>query len=253
MTVSPEKAAADAEVTITATPDEGYELAEIIVTDENGNEIALTENADGTYTFQMPNGPVTVTAMFKPAQSAADRFIDVHEDDWFYDAVYWAADNGLMIGTGDSMFSPNLPLTRGMVVTLLYRMEGEPDAKTKNPFSDVEDGRWYTDAVNWAAENGIILGYPDGRFAPLTDITREQLAAIMMRYAAYKGRDVTVQADLSSFIDANDVSGWAKENVSWAVAVGLIKGRDGSRIAPLENATRAEAAMVFMRLDAYLA
>ena len=247
VTAKPQKAALGENITLTLTPDKGYKLEKVTVTDKDGNEIPLTKNADGTYSFEMPNGPVTVTASFSPLQNAADRFVDVSKDDWFYDAVNWAAENDLMRGISSSMFGPYMPMNRGMVATVLYRMEGEPAAKTQNPFSDIEDGKWYTDAINWGAENGILLGYPDGAFRPLQEITREQLAAIMMRYAAYKGHDVTMQSDLSSFVDGDLVSGWAKENVSWAVAVGLIKGRDGNRIAPLEYTTRAEAAMILKR------
>ena len=249
VTARPRKAAAGEDVILTPVPDEGYELKEIAVTDADGNEIALTKNADGTCSFRMPNGPVTVTATFSPIKNAADRFVDVSRDDWFYDAVDWAAENSFMNGVSSTMFGPGMPMNRGMVVTVLYRMEGEPAAGTKNPFSDIEDGKWYTDAVDWGAENGIILGYPDGAFRPLQEITREQMAAIMMRYAAYKGCDVTARSDFGSFADGDRVSGWAKENVSWAVAAGLIRGRDGNRIAPLEYTTRAEAAMILMRFS----
>jgi hypothetical protein len=132
-------------------------------------------------------------------------------------------------------------------VTILYRLEGEPQAGSNNPYADVATGQWYTSAVLWADANGIVNGYGDGSFRPGRSITREQFAAILMRYAAFKGRDTAARSDLSVYTDASDVSGWALENVRWANAEELITGRSETVLAPSEPATRAEAAAIIMR------
>ena len=173
-------------------------------------------------------------------------FTDVNDDDWFYDVVRYVYEQGLMTGTSDTEFSPDLTTTRGMIVSILNRLEGGPIAESAG-FTDVADGDWYADAVNWAASEGIVAGYEDGSFRPNDPITREQLAAMLMNYAAWKGEDVSARADLSSYNDAASVSSWAAETVQWAVAEGLISGMPGNLLEPQGSATRAQVAAILER------
>ena len=173
-------------------------------------------------------------------------FTDVNDNDWFSDVVRYVYDKGLMTGTSDREFSPNLTTTRGMIVSILNRLEGGPTAEAAG-FTDVADGDWYADAVNWAASEGIVAGYEDQTFRPNDPITREQLAAMLMNYAAWKGEDVSARADLSSYNDAASVSSWAAETVQWAVAEGLISGMPGNLLEPQGSATRAQVAAILER------
>ncbi len=134
-----------------------------------------------------------------------------------------------------------------MLVTILYRAEGEPEVSGENPYTDVAEGTWYSDAVAWADANGIVKGFGDGTFGPNENITREQIAAIMMRYADYKGVDTGARADLSGYADADDISDWAYENMQWANAEGLITGRSNNMLVPQGNTTSAETAAILMR------
>ena len=244
VTADPTAAKAGATVTLTPSPDAGYQVGTVAVTDRFGEPVAVTEQADGTYTFTMPNGQVTVTVTFAEAPLP---FHDVTEGDWFYDAVRYAYENGLMDGVGDNLFAPNSETTRAQLVTILYRLAGEPEPGGDSGFSDVAAGTWYTDAVAWAAENGIVNGTTDTTFAPGDDITREQLAAILYRYAAYQGYDVSQRADLSGFGDASSISGYAQEALSWAHAQGLVLGFEDGSLRPQGNASRAQIAAVLMR------
>ena len=173
-------------------------------------------------------------------------FTDVSTDDWFFDVVRYVYEQGLMTGTSDREFSPNLTTTRGMIVSILNRLEGGPTAEAAG-FTDVADGDWYADAVNWAASEGIIAGYEDNTFRPNDPITREQLAAMLMNYAAWKGEDVSARADLGGYNDAASVSSWAAETVQWAVAEGLISGMPGNLLEPQGSATRAQVAAILER------
>ena len=147
----------------------------------------------------------------EPPAEAALPFTDVADGDWFYDAVAYVYDQGIMTGTSDREFSPDLTTTRGMIVSILNRLEGGPIAESAG-FTDVADGDWYADAVNWAASEGIVAGYEDNTFRPNDPITREQLAAMLMNYAAWKGEDVSARADLSGYNDAASVSSWGSGN-----------------------------------------
>ncbi|MDR0490600.1 MAG: S-layer homology domain-containing protein [Oscillospiraceae bacterium] len=182
----------------------------------------------------------------KPADNP---FIDVAENDWFYDYVMYAYKNGLMIGTADDMFSPNNPTTRAMIVTILHRFEGLPKVEGSSKFPDVPDGQWYTDAVIWAAGEAIVLGFPGGDFRPNDYITREQFAAILYRYAKYKECDTSsiIDADLSGYADADQIHDYAIDPMMWVNAEGIIVGRTTTTLVPLGNATRAEAATIMMR------
>ena len=172
-------------------------------------------------------------------------FSDVSKEEWYYDAVDYAVQNGLMNGVGDGKFDPEGSMTRAMLVTVLWRYEGEP-AEGENTFADVPDGTWYTDAVAWAASNGIVGGIGNGKFDPDGSITREQMATILFRYAQKKGIDTGKRGELSGFADSGHVSSWAKDAVQWTVAEGIINGSDG-KLLPQGNATRAQVSAILMR------
>lgn len=231
-------------VVVTAVPDEGYVLRSLYVRD-GSKTLALTELGGGKFSFTMPNSDVTVYADFVPAPDGLP-FSDVRAGDWFYDAVKYVSERGLMTGTADGIFSPNMNTTRGMLVTILYRIEGEPAVGTTSTFTDVPEGRYYANAVDWAAANGIIAGYSEQTFGPEDAITREQLAAVLYRYAEYKGLDVTGRASLGAFSDADELSAWAEEPMAWAVRSGLFSGRGDGILAPAATATRAEIAQLLM-------
>ena len=174
-------------------------------------------------------------------------FTDVSEKDWFFDDVLFVYDYGLMVGTGKTLFSPHETVTRGMMATILWRMEGSPIPKGKNRFTDVEAGKRYADAITWTAENGIFADYDKDRFKPDDPITREQLAAIFYRYADYKGYDLTVKGNLDKFKDADKITDYAKTAMQWAVGSDLVKGKSGALLDPQDKATRAEIATMLHR------
>ena len=183
------------------------------------------------------------------ALGAGVAYDDVQPGDWYYDAVQYVSDNGLMQGVGNNTFAPGDDVTRGMIVTIIYRLDGSPAVSGDCPFSDVAAGSWYEKAVTWAAANGIVNGYSAASFGPDDSITREQMALIFYNYAKYKGYDVTKTADISSFIDSNNVHDWARDAMSWCTAVGLINGMGGNALAPEGSSTRAQAAAVLMRFE----
>ena len=184
--------------------------------------------------------------------TGANPFTDVSEKDWFYGDVMFVYENGLMLGTSKTLFSPHGTATRGMMATILWRMEGSPAPKGKNSFTDVEAGKWYADAITWTAENSIFAGYSKDKFGPDDPITREQLAAIFYRYADYKGYDLTVKGNLDKFKDADKITDYAKTAMQWAVGSGLVKGKSGNLLDPQGTATRAEiAAMLHRFIEKY--
>lgn len=210
---------------------------------ENGTISAVGGAWDAdrqTYTFDVVSG-VTAIARFP--------FTDVPAGSWYYGAAAYAYNNGLFAGMTPTTFAPNATMTRAMLVSVLWRLAGEPAPKAPNTFVDVPDGAWYTDAVTWAAENGVVSGIGGSRFDPSGFVTREQTAEILYNYAHSKGYDVSARADLTAFPDAASVSGWAEEALSWANAAGLINGtvRDGQTILdPQGSASRAQVAMILM-------
>ena len=244
VTADPTAAKAGTTVTLTPSPDAGYQVGTVAVTDRFGDAVGVTEQADGTYTFTMPNGQVTVTVTFAETPLP---FTDVTEGDWFYDAVRYAYETGLMDGVGDGQFAPNATTNRAMVVTILYRLAGEPAVAGQSDFTDVADGLWYTDAVLWAAQKGIVNGISATEFAPAGDLTREQLATILFRYAESMDYDVSASADLSGFPDADQIQSYATEALSWAVAEGLLQGFEDDSLQPGGTATRAQIAAILMR------
>jgi hypothetical protein len=179
---------------------------------------------------------------------------DVKENEWYYDAVKFISQNSLMSGTSTTAFEPDADMTRAMLVTVLYRLEGKPTVTGPNSFTDVERGRWYTDAVIWESTNIIVSGYGGGLFGISDSVTREQLAVILYNYAKYKGYDVTKAiSDLSLFTDASDISSWAQAAISWANAEGHITGTTMTTLAPTGTATRAQVATILMRFLKYVA
>ena len=184
--------------------------------------------------------------------TGVNPFTDISEKDWFYGDVMFVYENGLMLGTSKTLFSPHGTAMRGMMATILWRMEGSPVPKGKNSFTDVEAGKWYADAITWTAENGIFAGYGKDKFGPDDPITREQLAAIFYRYADYKGYDLTVKGNLDKFKDADKITDYAKTAMQWAVGSGLVKGKSGNLLDPQGTATRAEiAAMLHRFIEKY--
>ena len=173
------------------------------------------------------------------------KFSDVTEKAWYYSAVEYAVQNGLMKGVGNDQFDPEGTMTRAMLVTVLWRYEGEPEAPA-NTFSDVKAGSWYFDAVSWAAANNIVGGVGNNKFDPDGNITREQMATILYRYCNGKGIDTSKQASISGFPDAGSVSSYAQTAMQWAVAEKLVNGSDG-KLLPQGNATRAQVATILMR------
>ena len=237
-------ASAGDKVTITVTPGRNASVQRITVTDEDGERLKLTENRDGTYSFTMPNGAANVYARFS---GSGLPFADVPSGSWYYDDVAYVYDTGLMTGLTATAFGPNLSTTRGMIVTILWRMENEPAAKHGCPFADVRRGSYYEQAIAWASENGIVTGFDASTFAPDRTITREQLAAILFRFAAYRGMDaVTLRENLSSFQDQAAISAYAVSALNWAVGEGLMQGT-GDKLEPTGSATRAQVAAMLRR------
>lgn len=245
VTASAAQAAQGKVITLTAAPNSGYTLKSLSVTDAAGKAVSLTNLGGGKYTFVMPASAVTVSASFAAqAVVPASPFADVAPGTWYYDAVQYAYENGLMSGTGEGQFSPDLATSRGMIVTILYRLAGSPAVSGSGSFTDVSKSDWYADSVAWASANGIVSGYPDRTFRPNDTITREQMAAILYQYAQFQGKLGSNRADLSVFADVGSVSTWAKESMSWAVAQGLISGISADTLAPGGSTTRAQAAVI---------
>ena len=215
------------------------------------SERSLTNKVSGVYLTK----DMTVYAGWRVDENPGtdvNPFTDISEKDWFYGDVMFVYENGLMLGTSKTLFSPHGTAMRGMMATILWRMEGSPVPKGKNSFTDVEAGKWYADAITWTAENGIFAGYGKDKFGPDDPITREQLAAIFYRYADYKGYDLTVKGDLDKFKDADKITDYAKTAMQWAVGSGLVNGKSGNLLDPQGTATRAEiAAMLHRFIEKY--
>ena len=210
-------------------------------------ETAAKINSDGTASLSFSHASQYAIVIDDHNHGVVELpFTDVSADDWFYDPVCFVYSQGLMTGTSATTFEPNTPLSRAMLVAVLHRLEGSP-AASAGDFTDVADSDWYAQAVNWAASVGVVNGFDDGTFQPNAAITREQMAAILRNYAAYKGFDVTASGSLSTFTDAASVSDWAKESVEWAVGSGLLGGYEDSTLQPQGTTTRAEVASVLQR------
>ena len=247
---SPSTAEKGATITVTLSPDKGYKLGKLTVTDGSGKTVSTTKKSDTVYTFTMPASAVTVGVSYVKADETPSetKFNDVSANDWFASAVDYVTGKGMMNGTAANTFSPKANTTRGMVVTVLYRLEKEPSTSAAS-FTDVASGAYYANAVAWANANGIVSGYGNGKFGPNDKVTREQLAAILYRYAQYKKYDVSVGEDTNilSYTDAQSVSSYAIPALQWACGAGVVTGKSGGMLDPKGNATRAEVAAMLMR------
>lgn len=247
---SPSSAEKGAAITITLSPDKGYKLDKLTVTDGSGKTVSTVKKSDTVYTFTMPASAVKVGVSYVKATETPSKtkFNDVSANDWFASAVDYVTGKGMMNGTADNTFSPKANTTRGMVVTVLYRLENQPSTSAAS-FTDVASGAYYANAVAWANANGIVSGYGSGKFGPNDKVTREQLAAILYRYAQYKKYDVSVGEDTNilSYDDAQSISTYAIPAIQWACGAGVVTGKSGSKLDPKGNATRAEVAAMLMR------
>lgn len=233
VTAEPASGAEGTEVKLTVTPDEGYELDTI-----TASAGELVKVSDTEYTLKMPAENVTVTAKFKHVSV----FTDVSDNAWYNAAVYYCYDNGYFKGVTKTEFAPGKNMNRAMFATVLYRIAGEPEVTGENKFADVAEGAWYYDAVVWAASEGIVKGYSSDKFGPLDDITREQIVVILWRYSGMP----EATADLTKFGDADKISSWALDAVTWAVSEGILKGNSEGMLKPKDNSTRAEVAQIIM-------
>ena len=232
-------------VYITAYPDEGYEVDSVTVTDSLGRSVKVTELSYDYFLFTMPGTNVDVKVTFRAKDY--DVFYDVSRGDWYYKAVRFVHEKGIMEGTGTHYFSPEADLSRGMLATILYRLEGSPAVSGYSGFADVADTAYYAKAVAWAKANGIVNGVTATAYEPDTAVTREELAAILCRYAAFKGKDTAISYDyLAGFSDANTSHVYARPALNWAVAYDIINGQGNGVLAPRATATRAEVAQVLM-------
>lgn len=237
-------------VTVTASPSKGYVVDAVKVVDKDGKDVAVT-GKDGKYVFTMPGSAVTVTGTFKAETPApvALPFTDVKSGNWFYDAVKYAYEQGLMTGTSATTFAPNGTMNRAMIVTVLYRLEKSPAVTSASKFTDVPAGQWYSDAVAWAAANKIVNGYDETTFGPMNAVTREQMAAILFRYEQVKGlENVTLEENLNRFPDQNKISAYAIPALQWAVGQKIINGNADGTLDPTGTATRAQVAQIFTNL-----
>jgi uncharacterized repeat protein (TIGR02543 family) len=247
--------AGNTELTLAVKDTEGLTVFDPVTPDSSG--VRITQQGENTAALLNSKGDViaskpTASAGVPDTPDTTDTpegtlpFTDVKPGQWFYDAVAYVSGEGLMTGITADTFAPNGTTTRGMIVTILHRLEGSPAAESAG-FTDVPGNQWYTGAVNWAAANDIVSGYGGDLFGPNDPITREQMAAILYRYAAYKGYDVSARADLSAFTDLPQVSAYAAEPLQWAKALGLVGGKTADTLVPKGSATRAEVATILMR------
>lgn len=251
--VSPDRPFSGQTVTVTPKPDEGYTVDKVTVTDASGKAVEVRPNGDGTYSFTQPAGAVTITVTFKvltdvsecprDASCPMSGYTDLDMEAWYHDGIHYCLDEGLMDGVDAGMFAPNATTSRAMIVTILWRLQGSPEVEATETFTDVSPDAWYAKTIAWAVAEGVADGYGEGLFGPNDAITREQLAAMLWRYAGSPEAD----GDLSVFADGADTSSWAEQAMSWAVARGLLTGVDNDRLAPGGQATRAQTATILMR------
>lgn len=251
VSVSPSTAAKGDTVTVTVAPASGYKTGTVTVTDKDGSKVSVS-GSENKYTFKMPGSAATVKVTYEKAsadqtQTSSLPFKDVKADRWSYAAVKYAYEKKLFSGTSADQFTPEGEMTRGMLVTVLYRMEGEPAVSSDAGFTDVKSGDWFAKAVAWAKANNIVSGVSAAEFAPNQKVTREQMAAILYRYAAYKSYSTSARGDISGFNDGADVSAYAKDAISWAVGEKLISGTGRSTLAPKGDATREQVAAILQR------
>ena len=242
---SPSSAREGQKVTLTVKPQAGQELKSLKVTDKDGDAVTLTK-VEGGYTFNMPKGGVTVTALFGCDGGAAcpsKGFTDLDSDKWYHEYMDYAVEQGLLEGTSPTTMEPNGTLTRAQLAQVLYNLEGKPQVQGDLDFTDVAEGKWYYAAILWANQEGVVDGMSPDTFAPNEDISRQDLALMLYRYAG----EPTVTGDLDGFKDAGQVGDWAKEAITWAVEEGIIDGMTPTTLEPTGTATRAQAAAMLQR------
>ena len=238
VTVSPKNASAGSTVTITVKPDSGYVLETISVTDKNGNDLKLTDKSNGKYTFTMPTSKVEIKVTFMEDNSVLNFFYDVPNDAYYYEAVKWAAENGITGGVGNSLFAPNQPCTRAQIVTFLWRAAGSPVVNYLMPFTDVDEGAYYAEAVRWAVSCGIVTGLTETTFGTNGVCTRAQAAAMIYRCAQAQGKGFT--GAWMFHLPFTDVPEWAYESVAWCYMNGVTTGVSETSFAPDNDCTRAQ-------------
>ena len=238
VTVSPRNASKGTTVTVTVTPDSGYVLETISVTDKNGNDVKLTDKGNGKYTFTMPGSKVEVKATFMEDNSVLNYFYDVPNDAYYYEAVKWAAENGITGGIGNSLFAPNQPCTRAQIVTFLWRAAGSPVVNYRMQFTDVDESAYYAEAVRWAASTGIVTGLTEMTFGTNDVCTRAQAATMIYRYAQAQGKGFT--GAWMFLLPFTDVPEWAYESVAWCYMNGVTTGVNETAFAPGNDCTRAQ-------------
>ena len=238
VTVSPKNASAGSTVTITVKPDSGYVLETISVTDKNGNDLKLTDKGNGKYTFTMPASKVEIKVTFMEDNSVLNFFYDVPNDAYYYEAVKWAAENGITGGIGSSLFAPNQPCTRAQIVTFLWRAAGSPVVNYLMPFTDVDEGAYYAEAVRWAASTGIVTGLTETTFGTDSVCTRAQAAAMIYRCAQAQGKGFT--GAWMFHLPFTDVPEWAYESVAWCYMNSVTTGVSETSFAPGNDCTRAQ-------------
>ena len=236
--VSPKNASAGSTVTITVKPDSGYVLETISVTDKNGNDLKLTNKGNGKYTFTMPASKVEIKATFMEDNSVLNFFYDVPNDAYYFEAVKWAAENGITGGVGNSLFAPNQPCTRAQIVTFLWRAAGSPVVNYLMPFTDVDEGAYYAEAARWAASTGIVTGLTETTFGTDSVCTRAQAAAMIYRCAQAQGKGFT--GAWMFHLPFTDVPEWAYESVAWCYMNGVTTGVSETTFAPDNDCTRAQ-------------
>ena len=254
VTASPKTPQQGDKVTITPTPEDSFTVDEVIVTGPSGKPVAVTPNGDGTYTFTQPDGTVTIAVTFRPIDGTSEcprdescpmaDYSDTDLSAWYHDGVHYCVEHGLMTGTSKTAFAPNTAATRGMIATILWRLEGSPVVNHSMDYDDVKPEDWYGEAVAWADSAGVVTGYGNGTFGPNAPITREQMAAMLWRYAG----SPTVEGSLSSFADGAQTSDWAQSAMIWAVEQGLFAGVGHNQLQPRGQATRAQVAAILMGL-----
>ena len=238
VTVSPKNASKGDTVTVTVKPDSGYVLETISVTDKNDNDLKLTDKGNGKYTFTMPTSKVEIKATFMEDNSVLNFFYDVPNDAYYFEAVKWAAENGITGGVGNSLFAPNQPCTRAQIVTFLWRAAGSPVVNYLMPFTDVDEGAYYAEAVRWAASTGIVTGLTETTFGTDSVCTRAQAAAMIYRCAQAQGKGFT--GAWMFHLPFTDVPEWAYESVAWCYMNGVTTGVSETSFAPGNDCTRAQ-------------
>ena len=247
VTVSPKSASKGSTVTVTVTPDKGYALETLAVTDKNGSALDLTDKGGGQYTFTMPSSPVTVAATFMDDNTMLNFFVDVPAGAYYYDAVLWAAEGGIVTGTDAVHFSPDASCTRAQLVTFLWRAAGSPVVNYAMNFTDVDSGAYYAEAVRWAASEKVVEGTTAETFAPDAAVTRAQVVTMLYRFAKAQGMDTTQGGmAIREFDDFDAVPAYALEAMDWAVNAGVLKG-DNNRLLPQDNCTRAQIVTMLYR------